>query len=271
MKLKRSMFKMLFIVTALNLPAIFGSASCQAQPNMPADKPQTATATEQLESTAAASTKATDSTKDAPDLAAFTQNNDSMSLEERISAFNKQFCPPEERITDISEFSLIRLVKAELIKRAELEKFKNMVLINGKVYVKNENPPTKPDPQTDPKPAGKAGKNLFGDLEATCEELAQKKNRGESEGNKRPDQILELKRRRITYRDRDNQLREMEIYSPPRFPAKKREISGKRGKKVKDYATSILVPKNQQGDTKDITAFDDMPSADAWVDDNVGK
>ncbi len=77
--------------------------------------------------------------------------------------------------------------------------------------------------------------------------------------------MLALKRRKITYRDRENQLREMELYSPPKFPVKKKDIAGKKGRKVKDYATSILVPKNV--DPKDAAAFEEMPSADGWIDE----
>lgn len=203
------------------------------------------------------------------DTAQYTQNDDSRTLEEKILSYNQQYCPPEAPIAEISEFALLRLVRAEMIKRAELEKYKNMVLIDGKVYEKSdgakEDPDEKKDEDTNGKKPGPAGKNLIGSFETACEELADKKNRGKTEGNKKPERILELKRRKVTYRDRENKLREMEIYSPPKFPAKKKDIAGKKGKKVRDYATSILVPKDV--DPKDAAAFEEMPSADAWIDD----
>ncbi|HNX75337.1 MAG TPA: hypothetical protein PLM07_07745 [Candidatus Rifleibacterium sp.] len=196
-----------------------------------------------------------------------SQNQDSMTLQEKISVFNKRYCPPQSPITEINDFALAKLVNVQLIKRSDLDKYRKMVIVNGKVYVEKEKGKDEPKPE----PMGKAGKNLFGDLKLACEQLEQKKTRGQSDGNQKPKQILELKRRKITYRDRDNQLREMEIYSPPKFPAKKKAIAGKRGKTVKDYATSLLVPKNPQGKTSEQNAFDDMPSADAWLDDDDVK
>ncbi len=272
MRMKLSTFKVLLMISALNLTVVFIGESCYAQVATSTGQQNEATGTQELkkENPAETSSLSAQSSKAEPQ---YTQNKDSMSLEERIAVFNKRHCPPETIITEITDFSLARLVKAEMIKRTELEAFKNMVMINGKVYVKEEksddpNPEPKPGNDTKPKPIGKVGNNLSGELEAACDQLAQMKTRGQTEGNKRPEKILELKRRKITYRDRENQLREMEVYSPPKFPAKKKAIAGKKGKLVKDYATSILVPKNQQGNTKDITAFDSMPSADAWLDDN---
>ncbi len=269
MRLKLSIIKALLMGCVLSLPVVFSGESCQAQVASSTGQQNNATDTQELKKDNSAETSSL-SAQGKNVEPQYTQNKDSMSLEERIAVFNKRYCPPETTITEITDFSLARLVKVELIKRAELETFKNMVLINGKVYVKDDKPDPKPEPGKEPKPEpmGKAGKNLFGELEAACDQLAQNKNRGQTGGNKKPEQILELKRRKITYRDRDNQLREMEVYSPPKFPAKKKAIAGKKGKLVKDYATSILVPKNQQGNTKDITAFDSMPSADAWLDDN---
>ncbi|MDD3146116.1 MAG: hypothetical protein PHD82_02335 [Candidatus Riflebacteria bacterium] len=271
MRLKLSILKALLMVCALNLPVVFSGESCQAQVASSTGQQNNATDTQELKKNNPAETSSI-SAQGNDSESQFTQNNDSMSLEERIAIFNKRYCPPETTITEITDFSLARLVKVELIKRSELDTFKNMVIINGKVYVKEDKPAAKPEPKPgkEPKtePIGKAGKNLFGELEAACDQLAQNKNRGQTDGNKKPERVLELKRRKITYRDKENQLREMEVYSPPKFPAKKKALAGKKGKIVKDYATSILVPKNQQGSTKDITAFDDMPSADAWLDDN---
>lgn len=117
-----------------------------------------------------------------------------------------------------------------------------------------------------PKPADQKGRNLFGDFVTTCGELEDNKIRGNTEGNKKPEKTLPLKRRKVIYRDRENQLREMEVYSPPKNPAQKKNIAGKKAKKVKDYATTILVPKDVS--SRDAAAFEDMPSADNWVDDN---
>lgn len=243
---------------AMLLSIMFICSSLYSQP-LPGDKPPVASGTEQADPISA--TSKANAPKDGAQNNDYTQNPDSMSLEEKIAIFNKEFCPPETQITEISEFNLLKLARAELIKRAEIEKFKDMMIVDGKVYVKNEKPAEKPDN----KPKGEAGKNLLGDFTTSCEELKEKNTRGQTDGNKRPEKVLELKRRKITYRDGDNQLKEMEVYSPPKFPAKKKDIAGTKGKKVKDYATSILVPKNV--DPKDAAAFDDMPSADAWLDD----
>ncbi|PKL41724.1 MAG: hypothetical protein CVV41_17465 [Candidatus Riflebacteria bacterium HGW-Riflebacteria-1] len=131
-----------------------------------------------------------------------------------------------------------------------------MVLINGKVYLKNA---TQTATKTANMPA-LPGKSFFWEFEKVCELLEVKTTRGKSKGNQKSEPILELKQRKITYRDSDNNLCEMEIYSPPPFPTQQQEITGAGGKKVKDYATSVLMP-NGQSNSKDVTAFDDMPSA----------
>lgn len=270
MKTESSKLKAVLLLTALNLPAIFGSAVCSAQVASPSQQTN-ATEPMQVESSSTQQQKdgfsATSQTKASEPQ--YTQSPDCMSLQEIIEVYNKRYCPPEKPIEEITDFTMARLVKVEMIKRTDLDRYRDLVMINGKVYTKKD--PKDGDQQPEPKPLGKAGKNLLGDLKVACEQLEQKQTRGESDGNKKPEQILELKRRRITYRDKENQLREMEVYSPPKFPAKKKPLAGKKGKKVPDYATSILVPKNQQGNSKDISAFDSMPSADAWVDDNEAK
>ncbi|GAB4284662.1 MAG: hypothetical protein Kow0029_31300 [Candidatus Rifleibacteriota bacterium] len=195
--------------------------------------------------------------------AGYIQTPESQDLQEKIFIYNKKFCPPEKPITEISDFNLIRLVKAELIFRKDIDKYKKMIWVDGKVYEKKD----KEKPEPDAKPniiEGSAGKNLTGSFEAVCKQLEQKKTRGSTKGNKSPEKILKLKRRKITYRDKQNQLKEMEIYSPPRFPAKRKKILGKRGKTIKDFATSILLPKNEETNQNN-TVFKDMPSADTWI------
>lgn len=201
----------------------------------------------------------------------YTENSDTRSLEKSIEVFNEQFCPPETAINEINDFTLIKLIKAELIKRADMQRYKDMVFVDGKVFLKEKKVEEEPvDKPKKPKPMGKAGKNLTGSFEAACEQLGKKKTRGKSAGTKKPERILKLKPRKIIFRDREGNLRNMEMYSPPKFPSKKKKLLGKRGKKIRDYATSIMVPKNEDGEKSDLTAFDDMPSADAWLDEGEG-
>lgn len=264
-QLMKNKFSITFAVLGLTVVLSLFSGSLYAQDS--ANNQPPASDTQEVAATSAAR-KAVPPDNQA-DAVQYTQNDDSRTLEEKISIYNQKYCPPEAPIAELSEFALLRLVRAELLKRSELEKYKNMVLVDGKVYEKTDGAKEDPDEKKDDDPNGKepgpAGKNLIGSFETACEELADKKNRGKTEGNKKPERILELKRRKVTYRDRENKLREMEIYSPPRFPAKKKDIAGKKGKKVRDYATSILVPKDV--DPKDAAAFEEMPSADAWIDD----
>lgn len=267
MKNKHVLARFAGLSVAVFLSVLLPLCSVSAQPFLPPDGQVSATDTEDVSATNAGVKQVEPQSK--ADATQYTQNGDSQTLEEKITIFNQQYCPPDAPIIEISEFNLMRLARAELIKRAELEKYKNMLLVNGKVYVKNENANEKPDGKTDGKPSGLSGKNLIGSFETACQELEDKKIRGKTVGNKKPERVLELKRRKITYRDRDNKLREMELYSPPKFPAKKRDIAGKKGRKVKDYATSILVPKNV--DPKDAAAFEEMPSADGWIDDNEAQ
>ncbi len=248
-----------WIKLILLLVLLLSPDASQAQPNQPvASEPEAVGA---MSSTKASSDKAADT-------AGYSQNEDSRSLEEKIFVYNREYCPPEAPITEISDFNLLKLARAQLINRADLGKYEDMVLVDGKVYVKKDGSEENPDEKKDEKPGDKlvkAGKNLTGSFETACKELKNKRNRGKNQGNKKTEKVLDMKRRKVTYRDRDNQLREMEVYSPPKFPAKKKDISGKKGKKVSDYATSILVPKDV--DPKDAAAFEDMPSADAWIED----
>lgn len=195
----------------------------------------------------------------APTVPDVATKQDVSTLQEKIAAFNKQFCPPEKEIDEINEFNLARLEKAELIKPADLDKYREMVMDNGKVLLKSE------------KLIGKPGKNLIGSFDTACEELKDRKNRGATKGNQKPERLLKLKVRRIVYRDQENQLKEMEMYSPPRFPAKKKKIAGKKGKLIKDYATTIMVPKDGTENASKTAVFEDMPSADSWLDDGEGQ
>ncbi len=192
-----------------------------------------------------------------------TQNAETRNLENAVSTFNLQYCPPEIPIRQIDQESLLRLIKAELIKRSELEKYQKMMLVDGKVYTKEE----KKKEEKPQKPTKPTKNNLFGAIDSASQELEEKKVRGETTGNKKPEQQLKLKRRKIIYRDRENELKEMEMYSPPKFPAQKKKLTGKRGKKIKDFATTILVPKNNDGEKSDLSAFDEMPSSNAWIDE----
>ena len=267
--MKLAILRKLPAIIVFSLLALFGASDdCQAQTASSSGQTDLASTTKDFSSASSGNLKKPANPASAGQSATqLTQNQDSMTLEESIAVFNNRYCPPQSPITEINDFALAKLVNAQLIKRGDLEKYRKMLIVNGKVYVEN----TKGKDEPRPEPIGKAGTNLFGDLKLACEQLEQKKTRGKSDGNQKPKQILELKRRKITYRDRDNQLREMEIYSPPKFPAKKKAIAGKRGKTVRDYATSLLVPKNPQGKTSEQTAFDDMPSADAWLDDDDVK
>jgi len=258
--------KNLALCLGLVLSAVFPYCSAHAQPQN-GQNTNTATETQEIESAAdLAGVQSQAAPPSARNASQYTQNDYSMSLEDKISDFNKQYCPPENPITEISEFSLMRLARVELIKRSDIDRYRNMVIVNGKVYVRDDQPTTNPNEKPVKKPIGQPGRNLLGDFVATCGELEDNKIRGTTEGNQKPEKTLPLKRRKVTYRDRENQLREMEVYSPPKSPAKKKDIAGKKAKKVKDYATTILVPKDVS--SRDAAAFEDMPSAENWVDDN---
>ncbi len=189
----------------------------------------------------------------------YAQNSEAAMLEEKIKIYNRDFCPPRAPINEISDLSLLKLVTVELLERDQMERFRGMELVDGRVVRRVAASVN----------AGNAfsGNNLAGDLEASGVELKNKNTRGHSAGNKKPEKLTKLKVRKVTYRDRDNQLREMEVYSPPKIKAKKnKKVKGKKGKKVKDYAASRLLPKN--ADKDDSGKFDRMPSPDSWIDDD---
>lgn len=195
-------------------------------------------------------------------------------LQEKIRVFNLEFCPPQEPINEINSETLSRLLEAQLIKKSDInENFDQLVMVGGQVYPKDKIPEPEPEPVADPKPRPQipVGRNLTGSLNAACEDLENEKTRGETEGNKKPETFLPLKRRRVTYRDQQNQIKQMEIFSPPRFPAKKKDLRGKTGKKIRDFATTIIVPKDVDAQSVDKSAFEGMPSADDWLDDDNGQ
>lgn len=265
----RLWLKILVIILALNFSSVFISTGSKAQ-EVTSTYPETATSPAPLEPISSPLKipnlmgSSAPVNKNNEVNSTYSQNEDSIILEKRISTFNETHCPPQKPITEISDFALIRLVNARLISRADLLKYKDMILINGKIYLENDTQTATHTVTTLP---FSPGKNLFREFEIVCELLELKTTCGNSKGNQKSEPILELKQRKITYRDRDNNLREMEVYSPPPFPAQKQEITGTGGKKVKDYATSVLMP-NSKSIPKDVTAFDDMPSADAWLEGN---
>jgi hypothetical protein len=246
------MYRFLLVLVAwcclLNANVIY------AQTNQIPDPQQTATDTGELSSSAAAE-------EEAEEEANYMQNDDTNSLQKAIEVYNQQHKPP---IYDINEKTLIALVKAELIDRAEMKKYIEMVYIGGEVYVKEEPKEEKPDiPENQ---IGGDNKDCFiKSFVTACDELEAEKNRGTTSGNKVPELKLNLIERTIIYRDQNNRLKRMKIYSPPRFSPNKSEIDGKRGKVIKDYATSILIPKNPVSKNDD-TAFEEMPSADTWIE-----
>lgn len=212
------------------------------------------------------------STKQAPQQPQtdLVQNEQTSTLEKAILTFNQNYCPPERPITQLSQDALIKLYRAELIKGEEVESFStmDMVLVDGKVFQREKKEEPKPEPEPQPRrPKNGSTKSLFGAIESASEEIEQNKTRGKTDGNKKPEQTLTLKRRKIIYRDLDNKLQEMEMHSPPKFPAKKKRITGKRFKKIRDYTTTILVPKAVDGEKSDVSAFEDMPSAETWIGD----
>ncbi len=245
------------------------SGACLAQGTSnqnPNNQNPVATTTEDLSSMS--STRAKSQNEKANESASgYTQDEDTNSLEKAVSTFNEQYCPPEPPIRQIDQEALLRLIKAELIMRADMKKYEKMVLVDGKVFKKEEKKEEEPRIEPKPQPSRATSKNLFGAIETAGDEIEQDKTRGQTEGNKKPEQVLKLKRRKIVYRDKYNQLKEMEIHSPPKFPAKKKQVVGKRGRKIKDFATTIMVPKDNDGEKSDLSAFDEMPSADAWIEE----
>ena len=132
MKTESSKLKAVLLLALLNLPAIFGSAVCSAQV---ASSSQSTNATEpvQVESSSAMQQKGAPPA--APQAQAensqYTQSPDCMSLQEIIEVYNKRYCPPEKPIEEITDFTMARLVKVEMIKRTDLDRYRDLVMVNG--------------------------------------------------------------------------------------------------------------------------------------------
>lgn len=182
--------------------------------------------------------------------------DDSIILEKAIATYNLIYQPPIEKI---DPHSLMMLVKAELIDREDLGNYKGLVLVDGRVVYKD---PDKAENSTQIKPTT----SLFAEVETAAQELEDQKNIGETEGNEESANDVELTETRVIYRDQNNQLKTLEIYSPPESKSIKKIVVGERGEKIRDYATTILVPKVTEGDRLDTSVFEAMPSAVSWVD-----
>jgi hypothetical protein len=137
-----------------------------------------------------------------------------------------------------------------------------MVLINGDVYEKKdpgqEQEPIEPPRQNfDP-----TDKNLYGSFEQACIEVENEKTRGKGKGTRDPEKNINLRRKTITYRDKENKLQRMIIFYPEALPSKRTLIKGKTQETLKDYATSVLVPKQGEFESVNTDAFEDKPSVD---------
>jgi hypothetical protein len=236
------------------------------------DGQQNATETEDLAAPMGAAANA----EEAEEEFELVQTDKALSLEEAIDRFNEIYAP--KKIFTIHEKVVMDLMEKELlvIDRTEIGPYAQLVMVDGKVYSrekKEPEPEPEPEPQ-DPGPetleGGENDRNLATSLKHSCEEIEDQKTRGQTRGNENPDVNLEPIPRQITIRDQNNQLKTKTIYSPPKLPSSEKQIEGNRGKLIKDFATSILVPKNpvNQGDE---SVFDDMPSADSWLDEGQGQ
>ncbi|MGM0599530.1 MAG: hypothetical protein ACQETH_06890 [Candidatus Rifleibacteriota bacterium] len=194
----------------------------------------------------------------------FTQTDDTRSLQDKIKLYNSEFCPPQTPITQINRNALIMLVEFQLLDRTELDKFDDMVMINEEVYEKKDTPQDTVDPpRQDFEPTDN---NLDGSFEQSCIEVENEKTRGIGKGNQDPERNISLRQKTITYRDKKNQLQRMIIYFPPVYPVKNKPIEGKAGETIKDYATSVLVPKDGDVSNDQNDKFENMPSSTGLVE-----
>ncbi len=189
----------------------------------------------------------------------YTQNDDTAQLDSAIGIYNDKYCPPEKTITEINPSTLKRLVGKELIKRVDLDKYGDMVMVNGKVYVKKETVPEEnPEPQNPQRPeVPNSRKDFFGSFNYACEELSDGKFRGKSRGNQKPKNYIKLRAARMSFRDRLNSIRQLEYFVPLINLSSPFQIRGKSKSGPIDFATSLMLRKTRVAPG---TKFDDMPS-----------
>jgi hypothetical protein len=189
----------------------------------------------------------------------YTQNDDTATLDSAIKIYNNEYCPPEKTISEINSSTLKRLVGKELIKRADLDKYDDMIMVNGKVYEKKESvPEDNPEPQQPQRPEiPNSKKDFFGSFNYACEELTDGKFRGKSRGNEKPKNYIKLRAARMSFRDKLNSIRQLEYFVPLINLSSPFQIKGKSKSGPIDFATSLMLRKTRIAPG---TQFDDRPS-----------
>lgn len=259
-------FNLMFVILSVFL------LSCSATWSQAMDEPPVASATDGIDNFSKAGMGSPTAAGDEPEEEKFdlVQTEETTKLEEAIDIFNERFAP--KRITTINEKVILELIEAQIlnIDRTEIGPYSQMILGDEHVFIKEKKKPEPEEQVPDTLTGDDKHRTLDSSLKNACDEMENNQTRGSTKGNKKPEANFKLIPRTITIRDQNNKLKRITIYSPPRFPPSKSKIAGERGKQIKDFATSILVPKNpvNKGDE---SVFDDMPSADTWIDEGAGQ
>lgn len=170
------------------------------------------------------------------------QNDDTMVLEKALTNYHQEYVPPDFPINNINEKTLIMLARRELIKRADIEKYKDMVYVDGKVYQREEVKPEEdnqleiPDEpsQQAPPPEVASPNNLMGLLDTSSQYMLQQQTRGKAPG-------VPIRPAPYEYRNESFWLRNLQIiYAIPLLPLPKPiEVKGKPGDNPDDYLSTL--------------------------------
>jgi len=170
------------------------------------------------------------------------QNADTKVLEDALAIYNKKYVPPDFPITSIHEKSLYMLVRRELITRTDIEKFKDMVYVDGKVYERQEVKPEEDNqldiedepPEQAPSPEASSQNNLMGLLDTSSQYMLQQQTRGQAAG-------VPIRAAPYEYRNESFWLKNLQIiYAVPLLPmAKPLEIPGKPAENPDDYLSTL--------------------------------
>lgn len=175
----------------------------------------------------------------APGTVDYKTDGDTDTLQAAIDSYNQRYCPPNERIADISAATLDTLLKYELIKRTELKRFEGLIMRDGRVVRKVETQQSpqgsadRPDPDQDRRSRGS------GSFLETFDANAKVTGAGSPDvvigsGINSPSTAIRMREKKYIYRNAAGQLVEA-VYLLPSLPEV--PITKVKGEKFQNNAT----------------------------------
>lgn len=173
----------------------------------------------------------------------FKTDGDTADLQAAIDRFNRDLCPPNHPITEISQDALQLLLRNELIRRTDLQRFDGLLIREGRVVRRAQVVRPDPEPEPDPQPQRQVrGAGSFMDTFSASAERPTTVDSPVGSGIGNPTTSVRLVERRLTYRDQNGGLVELRFQVPslPVVPTTK--VVGKKYQNVLDLMRTKLLP-----------------------------